>query len=42
MENHSIDALSIRLGHTKERGNPIGGRSKSRGRSKSPRDSLKK
>ena len=35
MENHSTDALSVRLGHTKERGKYIGGRSKSRGRSRS-------
>ena len=42
IENHSTDALSVRLGHTKERGKSIGGRSKSRGRSKFPGDSLKK
>ena len=32
----------MRSGHTKERGKYIGGRSKSRGRSKSPRDHLKR
>ena len=42
MENHSTDALLVRLGHTKERGKSIGGRSKSRGRSKSPGDPLNK
>ena len=42
MENHSTDALSVRLGRTKERGKSKGGRSKSRGRSKSPEDYLKK
>ena len=42
MESHNIDALSVRSGHTKERGKSIGGRSKSRGRSKSPGDPLKK
>ena len=42
MENHSIDSLSMRLGHTKERGKYIGGRSKSRGRSKSLRNPLLK
>ena len=42
MENHRTDALSMRLSQTKERGNSIGGRSKSRGRSKSLGDSLKK
>ena len=42
MENHSIDALSVRLGHTKERGRYTGRRSKSRGRSKSPGDPLKR
>ena len=41
-ENHSIDSLLVRLGRTKERGKSIGGISKSRGRSKSPGDSLKK
>ena len=30
MENHSVDALSVRLGHRKERGKSTGGRSKSR------------
>ena len=42
MEKHSTDALSVRSGHTKERGKFVGGSSKSRGRSMSPRDSLKK
>ena len=42
MESHSTDALSVRLGHTKERGKSTGGRSKSRGRSKSPGDPLKR
>ena len=42
MENHSTDALSVRLGHTKERGKSTRGRSKSRGISKSLGDSLKK
>lgn len=42
MENHSTDALSMRPGYTKERGKSIGGRSKSKGRSKSPGDYLKK
>ena len=41
MENHSIDALSVRAGRTKERGKSIGGISKSRGRSKSLGDPLK-
>ena len=41
MENHSIDTLSVRSGRTKESGKSIGGRSKSRGRSKSPGDPLK-
>ena len=41
MENHSTDSLSMRPGHTKERRNPTGGRSKYRDRSKSPRNSLK-
>ena len=41
MESQSADALSVRLGQTKERGNSTGGRSKSRGRSKSPGDPLK-
>ena len=36
MENLSIDALSVRLGSTKERGNSIGERPKYRGISKSP------
>ena len=36
MESQSADALSVRLGHTKERGRYT------RGRSKSPRDPLKK
>ena len=31
MENHSTDALSVRSGHTKERGKSTGGRSKSLG-----------
>ena len=42
MENHSIDDLSLRQGHSKYRIKSIGGRSKSRGRSNSPGDSLKK
>ena len=42
MENYSTYALSVRTGHTKERRKFIGERSKSRSRSKSPRDSLKK
>ena len=42
MENHRTDYLSARLDHTKLRGKSIGGRSKSRGRSKSPRYYLKK
>ena len=42
MENHSTDALSVRLGHTKEKGKSIGGRSKSRGRSKYPGNPLKR
>ena len=42
MESHSTDALSVRSGHTKERGKSTGGRSKFRGRSKSPGDPLKK
>ena len=42
MENHSTDALLVRLGCTKERAKSTGGRSKSRGRSKSPGDPLKK
>ena len=41
MESHSTDALSVRSGHIKERGKSIGGRSKYRGRSKSPGDPLK-
>ena len=35
MENHTIDALSVRSDRTKERGKSIGGIFKSRGRSKS-------
>ena len=35
MESQSANALSMRSGHTKERGRYTGGRSKSRGRSKS-------
>ena len=42
MENHSIDSLLVRLGHTKERGKSTKGRYKYRGRSKYPGDSLKK
>ena len=42
MESDSTDALSVRSSHTKERGKSTGGISKSRGRSKSPQDSLKK
>ena len=42
MENDSIDALSMRPCHTKERGNYTGGGSKSRGKSKSPGDPKKK
>ena len=42
MENHNIDALSVRSGCTKERGRYMGARSKSRGRSKSLGDPLKK
>ena len=42
MENHSVDALSVRPVRTKERGKSTGGRSKSRGRSKSLGDPLKK
>ena len=42
LENHSTDALLVRLGRTKKRVKSTGWRSKSRGRSKSPRDSLKK
>ena len=42
MENHSTNALSMRLGHTKERGKYTEGRSKSRGRPKSLGDPLKK
>ena len=42
MENHRTNTLSMRLGCTKERGKSIGGRSRSRGRSKSPGDSFKK
>ena len=41
MERHSTDALSMRSGHTKERGKYTGGRYKSRGRSKSLGDPLK-
>ena len=41
MENHSTDVLSMRLGCTKER-KSIGGRSKSRGGSKSLGDSVNK
>ena len=42
MENNSMDSLLVRLGRTKEIGNYIGGKSKSRGKSKSPRDPLKR
>ena len=42
MENHSIDALLVRSGCTKERGKYKGGGSKSRGRSKSLGDPSKK
>ena len=42
MENHSTNTLSVISGHTKERGNFTGGRYKSRGRSKFPRDPLKR
>ena len=42
MENHSTDALLVRLGHTKERGKYTGGIYKARGISKSPKDSLRK
>ncbi|WP_156294609.1 C2HC-type zinc finger protein, partial [Serratia oryzae] len=42
MESQSTDALSVRSHCTKERGRNIGGRSKSRGRSKSPGDPLKR
>ena len=42
MENHSSSALLVRLGHKKERGKYIGGRSKSSCRSKSPEDPLNK
>ena len=31
MENHTTDSLSVRSSHTKVRGKPIGGRSKSPG-----------
>ena len=41
MESHNTDALSMRLGYPKERRRYIGGRSKSRGISKSPGDPLK-
>ena len=42
IKNHSIDPLSMRPGHTKEKGNFIGLRSKYRGRFKSPGYPLKK
>ena len=42
MENHSTNSLSVRSGHTKERGKSIGGRSKSRDRSKFLGDPLKR
>ena len=42
MENHSIDAFSVRSCCTKEIGKSTGGRSKSRGRSKSPGEPLKR
>ena len=42
MKNHRNDALLVRPGHTKERGKSAWERSKSRGRSKSPGDPLKK
>ena len=42
MENHRIDALSVRLGHTKERGKSTKGIFKARDRSKSPGDPLKR
>ena len=41
MESQNADALSVRSGRPKERRRYIGGRSKSRGRSKSPGDPLK-
>ena len=40
--NHSIVALSVRSGRTKERGKSTRGRYKSKGRSKSLGDSLKR
>ena len=40
MENHSTDALSMRLGHIKERGKSTGGRPKYRGRYKSLQEIL--
>ena len=42
MENHSTNALSMRSVRTKEREKYTWGISKSRGRSKSPRDPLKR
>ena len=42
MENHRINSLSVRSGRPKERRRYTGGRSKSRGRSKSPGDPLKR
>ena len=42
IENLSIDALLVRPCHTKEIRKSMGGRSKSRDRSKASRDSLKK
>ena len=42
MENHNIDALLVRSGHTKQRGKSTRGRSKSSGRFKSPGDPLNK
>ena len=42
MESQNANVLSVRLGRPKERRRYIGGRSKSRGRSKSPGDPLKR
>ena len=41
IESQNVDALLVRSGHPKERRRYTGGRSKSRGRSKSPGDPLK-
>ena len=41
MESQNANALSVRSGHPKEKRMYTGGRSKSRGRSKSPGDPLK-